>query len=108
MKAPPMSFGQRGWEIVCGSLNSSAASTTMIAARRMKKLTKSHEASLDLPGGVSNISGSAQKPQCDSDTPGLGAGGGGSRLPTWWGPRVSRGGGAAIGTRLSFRKLSLV
>jgi hypothetical protein len=56
-----MSFGQRGWEIVYGSLNSSAASATMIAARRMKKLTKSHEASLDLPGGVSNISGSALK-----------------------------------------------
>jgi hypothetical protein len=53
--------GQRGWKIVCGSVNSSAASTTMIAARRMKKLTKSHRASLDLPGGVSNISSLALK-----------------------------------------------
>jgi hypothetical protein len=30
-----------------------------------------------------------------------GAGGGGSRLPTWWGPRVE-GVGVAIGTRLAF------
>ena len=41
-----------------------------------------------------------KKPQCDLDNPGSGAGGGGSRLPTWWGPRVY-GVGAAIGTRLS-------
>jgi hypothetical protein len=103
-----MSFGQRGWEIVYGSLNSSAASATMIAARRMKKLTKSHEASLDLPGGVSNISGSALKSLNAIQT-----------LPAWvlgrWVPVAHvvgttrfQGWGAAIGTRLSFRKLSLV